>query len=252
MGFLSGGLALLLVGLLGGFGLGLNGRQIGPRLVTFGGGFLGGPLRLGQCCGVFLGGGPGGLFGQCQAFAHLGKLHGLRLVGGLRVGQALFQPFGGGLGFIQLAFQVLDGLRCVGQFAFGLLALLASRADDFGNAAFCCFHGLIVQLDGKGGQAVGQRLGYGGHFFGNLNRQFCNRLGLGHCLAVDELVPNLFQAGRVAPADLLAQRKAGDVAASGLQFLTSFNDLFRGEFGGTHGGFSCLIDGSIIAQQTKK
>ena len=61
LGFALGGLALLLVRLVGGFGFGLHGRQFGPHLVTFGGRGLVGFLLLGQLGAKLLG----------LSFAHL-------------------------------------------------------------------------------------------------------------------------------------------------------------------------------------
>ena len=104
------------------------------------------------------------------------------------------------------------------------------------NAAFCGLYCLVVQLHSQRGQALGKRLGHARHFLGNLNRQFCNRLGLGRGLAVDVFIPDLFKPGRIAAADLLAKGKAGDVAASRLQFLTGLDDRFGCKFGGAHGG----------------
>ena len=104
------------------------------------------------------------------------------------------------------------------------------------NPAFCCLYRLVVQLHGQRGQALGKRLGHGRHLLGNLNRQFCHWLGLGRGLAVDVLIPDLFKPGRIAAAYLLAKGKAGDVAASRLQFLTGLDDRFGCKFSGAHGG----------------
>lgn len=54
------------------------------------------------------------------------------------------------------------------------------------------------------------------------------------------LVPNLLQPGRIAAAHLLAQGKAGDVPASGLQLLTGFDDGLGGKFGWAPGLLSLV------------
>ena len=71
-------------------------------------------IQAGKLGGVLLGRGLGRLLDQRQAFAHLGQFDGLRLVAGLTIGQALFQHGGGARGLVQLVFQVVHGLRCVG------------------------------------------------------------------------------------------------------------------------------------------
>ena len=164
------------------------------------------------------------------------QLDGLRLVRRLQIGQPLFQPFGLGLRLVKLAFQIIDRLRGISQFALSLLALLASGTNDFGNAALGRFYGLVVQLDSQGGNTLGERLGHAGHLIGNLDRQFGDRNRLRGRLAGQVLIPHLLESARIAAADLLAQSKASDVATNGLQLLAGLDDRFGSKFDGAHGG----------------
>ena len=118
----------------------------------------------------------------------------------------------------------------------GLLALLSSGAHHFMNPAFCGFYRLVVQLHVQLGQPPGRPLRLPCASLGLPLGRLCGRLGLGRCLAGDVFVPDLFRPGRIAVADLLAKGKAGDVAASRLQFLTGLDDRFGCKFGGAHGG----------------
>jgi hypothetical protein len=192
-------------------------------------------VGAGQLGGVLLGVRPVRLFRGGQALAQLGQLDRLRLSVGLRLGELVGQRLDLGLGFVQRGLKVIHGRGSVSQLTLGLFPLLASRAQHLGHPALCGLDRLVVQLDGQGGDPLGQRLGDVGDFLGDLHRQLGHRLGLRDGIARKVLVPDLSQARRVAAADLLAQREPGDVAPGRLQGLTGFDDGFDGKFGWTHG-----------------
>jgi hypothetical protein len=60
-----------------------------------------------------------GLLRHADTFADLGQLHVLGLAGGLHVGDFAFQRFNLAGGFVELSFQVINGLSRIGKFALG-------------------------------------------------------------------------------------------------------------------------------------
>lgn len=89
-----------------------------------------------------------------QPFPQLRQLDGLCLIFRLHVCQSFFEVFGLGRHLIQLAFQFIDRLRGVHQFALCLGGLFAGSLYYFSYAALCRLHRLVVQFHGKRRDAI--------------------------------------------------------------------------------------------------
>ena len=72
-----------------------------------------------------------------------------------------------------------------------MLALLASRTNDFANPTFSGFHRAVIEFGCKRSDAFGQRFADLRDYLGDFDRQLRDRLGVGGLFAGEVLVPHL-------------------------------------------------------------